>query len=798
MSSGGFKVNGRGPGLAMASTIIGGLFCLVSVSCHDADQSTAPVQVNSGRPSRLDAKQGLTRDDPGLDRPGPGSVTSILDPRLESLLHAADYWRRSRGPERRVIDQVYLVPDVAGFFDAIATWDERTFFPILIDDPAWTLPFLRTFRPARVVRIVVEARTGVAPSAESSAATDLHDLWAAGQRAVARAWTGESVPDGRLPTAHTVPRNLGPTPPGLVLSNAESPMLAGAVALAAGRFQPLVQLDPMSRSASSGEPSGGSRFKTFRDVLSLTEARGFARLIEARAATITGLYDRLGDQCDFLTLAGDWPYRYLNDAEGGIVRGEHALDDLIGRLLETDEGGLAQSRTRWAFTGRLLGNPAASVYRAMCSLFLQPEAAAIWNTYSGGRPWSDYRMTEAARTLGLHWPRSIPLLHRSGADASLAAWHQVFDPVNRFGWIMVNSSGAPRQFSIPGGGGIPADLPRGRPAAVSIIHSFSAADPVDPSTLAGRWLENGAYVYYGAMNEPYLHAFRCPKLVAELVAAEIPLSAALRQGEHEPFSRPWRLVYLGDPLYRFRPDSSHARQDRIAPRAGQIPTTIHGRWTALEITAKPRPLDGRADESARLQWCLTAALGALCQGQDPPKLSNSTERPRVDPADWRSILVKIDRGHIEMRLRPVLDELVTDTLMNVGDEKPLLEWLLSVPPAECGPRVRWAIETIAMSRLFCLAGSRSIASAVDLWDELIRRPWPGPDYRVFLTQFTQRLGALVDADPQPARELYRQRLVEAARFFSLNLDRYRLANLVNEELERLATAPARAADKAAP
>ena len=795
MTSGGYQVNGRGPGPAMTLTTMAGLFALVSVSCHDADQPTAPVQVNSARPYRIDPGKGLMRTDSGANRPLSGLVTSILDPRLESLLRAADQWRQSRGPERTVIDQVYLVPDLASFLDVIATWDERSFFPILIDDPAWTLPFLRTFRPARVVRIVVEARTGRASSEESVTATDPHALWTAAQRAVARAWTGESVADGRLPPAHRVPSNLGPTPPGLVLSNPESPMLAGAVALAAGRFQPLVRLDPITRDSSSGESSVGSRFESFRDVLSLAEARKFAHMIEARAATLTGMYDGLGDHCDFLTLAGDWPYRYSNDAEGGVVRGEHALDDLIGRLLKTNEGGLAHSRSRWAFTGRLLGNPAASVYRAMCSLFLQPDTALLWDTYNAGPIWSDYRMTEAARTLGRLWPRSIHPVHRSGADASLAAWHQVFDPVNRFGWIMVNSSGV-REFSIPGGSGIPADLPRGRPTAVSIIHSFSATDPVDPSTLAGRWLENGAYVYYGAMNEPYLHAFRCPKLVAELAAAEIPLSAVLRQGEHELFGRPWRLVYLGDPLYQFRQDSSGPRQSRVAPRVGQTVISVHGHWTAQEITTKAEPLDHRANEPTRLQWCLTAAIRGLCQKEDSATPGKSPGQPREEPEDWQSILIKIDREQLDPLLRPIFDELATDTLLNAGDQKRLLDWLLHIPLAECSPRIGRTIETVAMSRLSNLAGSQAITPALDLWNELIRRPWPNG--QAFPAQFTQRLGALVDANPRPARELYRQRLIEAKRFLSLNPPRSPRVDLVNDELNRLDAAPPRVTDRVSP
>ena len=41
----------------------------------------------------------------------------------------------------------------------------------------------------------------------------------------------------------------------------------------------------------------------------------------------------------------------------------------------------------------------------------------------------------------------------------------------------------------------------------------------------------GAFVYYGSVNEPYLSAFRQPGLVAELMAAEVPLAAALRQGD---------------------------------------------------------------------------------------------------------------------------------------------------------------------------------------------------------------------------------------------------------------------------
>ncbi len=788
MTRGGFQVSGRGPLPAVVLTTMAGFLALVSMSCQDAEQPTALVHGNSDRPNRIDPGQVLTGAASGANRPAYRLVTSILDPRLGPLLRAAEEWRQSRGPERTVIDQVYLVPDLASFLDVIATWDQCTFFPILIDDPACTLRFLRAFRPARVVRLVAEVGTGRAAAERRVDRTDRQALWTAAQRAVARAWTGKSVPAGQMSSALRVPSKLGPTPPGLVLSNPESPMLAAAVALAAGRFQPLVQLDSMTAYGDPVESPVGPRVKTFRDVLSLAEARGFARAIEAHAATLTGTYTRLGDRCDFLTLAGDWPYRYSNDAEGGVVRGEHALDDLIGRLLETSDAGLADSRSRWAFTGRLLGNPAASVYRAMCSLFLQPDSTVLWDTYTGGGIWSGFRMTEAALTLGRLWPRSIPPVHRSGALASVAAWHQVFDPVNRFGWIMVNSSGMPRQFSIPGGTGIPADLPGGRPAAVAIIHSFSAADPVNPSTIAGRWLENGAYVYYGAMNEPYLHAFRCPELVAALVAAELPLSAALRQGEHEMFGRPWRLVYLGDPLYRFRQDGSGARQSRVGPGVDQTALADRGRWTAHEITTRAQPLDLHANESTRLQWCLTAAIGNCCHDEDAATSGSSPgQSGEQKPEEWLSILVKIDRQQLDPSLRPILDELVTDSLLNAGDQQRLLDWLLRIPPSACTPRVGRILETVAMSRLASLARGQSSTPALDLWDELIRRPWPRD--QTFPAEFTQRLGALVDASPGPAREHYRQRLVAARRFLSPKPQSSPWVNLVNDELKRLDMTP---------
>ena len=234
---------------------------------------------------------------------------------------------------------------------------------------------------------------------------------------------------------------MGPTPPGVVLTSPGSPMLAGAVALAAGRFQPLVRLEPGMWSLD--DPRDAGRVYRLGDVLTLSQAvKRFPRDgSEGRVgSTSRPDYDQLGDDCDFLTLAGDWPYRYHNDVEAAAnaARGIHALDDLIGRNLEGDPEaeGLNASRRRWAYAGRLLGDPAASVARAMGALFLQPACVApvghlrcreplvrVWHLGSGGR--------SASAVLRPGSEQGLP--PRPGPRADLVSWHRVVDPMNRFG-----------------------------------------------------------------------------------------------------------------------------------------------------------------------------------------------------------------------------------------------------------------------------------------------------------------------------------------------------------------------------
>ena len=201
---------------------------------------------------------------PGADTDGPpAGPTRLDDPRLATLRNAAESWRRKTGPKRQVIDQVCLVPNEVAFLEAIAAWDERFFFPILIDEPAWTLPFLRVFRPAKVVRYAGRGQTATARSDGGSlnAPPDLDRRWAGALDAVSHAWSGPSDSQRVLPASDLPPRHVGAIAPGVVLAESNASMLAGAVALAAGRFQPLVRFQVSDAGLRrAGQPARTWRF----------------------------------------------------------------------------------------------------------------------------------------------------------------------------------------------------------------------------------------------------------------------------------------------------------------------------------------------------------------------------------------------------------------------------------------------------------------------------------------------------------------------------------------------------------
>ncbi len=496
------------------------------------------------------------------------------------------------------------------------------------------------------------------------------------------------------PSGEIVPDTHGPTPPSLVVSHPESPSLAGAVALAAGRFQPLVRWESRARRA---------------EVVTEAQARTLCLEIETEISRVTSRYAGIGDPCDFLTLAGDYPDRYLA-VGGGLRAGPASFDDLVGR----DREGLR----RWAMVGRLGGDSPQSVYRAMCALFLQPNSALFFDGYDEkDRDFRPYAMRSSAVKL----PAEIKATVRNGADADLAHWHKVLDPVNRFGLVYVNTSGTTNVFTLPGGIATTADIPPSVPSVVFMNHSFSAADPASPKTLAGAWLSGGAYLYFGAMHEPYIQSFRTPTLVISMLAEGIPIAAAVKMGvdENEVFGGPWRLHLLGDPLFRLDP------REAKAPRwPASKPTSD---WPAYE--AGPRPTGASAGDVALLGWVAKATLVDAATSAPPS-------------ADLESALLGIHREALAANLRLVLDGLRIDALPRSGPRaEALAEALVRIPDAGRSPNVVRALDSWRAATIAAAVERKDFKKALRTWIALSGPNVPG-DYKA---ELTLRVGQLAQA-----------------------------------------------------
>lgn len=562
---------------------------------------------------------------------------SLDDERLKDLRTAAATWTGRRGPQRKVLDQVCLVPDVASFLDALATWDRDQYFPILIDDTELAIRFLRAFRPARIIRIP-----------RASPPLEPYPLWDKAMVAVGRTWAAPGTPEKNCPKGDQLPTGLGRTPPGVVVTEPGSPTLAGALALAAGRFQPLIRWQ-MGRDPNQALP--------------LETAAKLALELEVRVDQLIPQCHGLGDDCDFVTIAGAWPDRYV--IPEGLKKGDNALDDVFGRNLQTG--------ARWAFVGRLTGSAEQSVYEAMCSLFLQPESALLYNAFDETEsPWDQFRTDTATETLA----PALPVERRaSRQDTGLKGWHRGFDPINRHGLLLINSSGGEDNFRAgPGSIGKTADVPMSVPAAIHMIHSFSAFKPADPATIAGRWRANGAFLYFGSMNEPYLQAFRTPQLVANLLTQGIPFSAAVRQLHNEgPFGTPWRLMLLGDPLYRLIPRAE--RPERIGPTG---PTTD---WPAYSDSAAPT---ASASDTDRIRWCLQTALLQAARLEGGPARDA-----------WQTVVLGIEnRESLPPPMRPVYDALLAD-LITLARPEANLPWpdrVKPIAPVLQAPALKRAVE----------------------------------------------------------------------------------------------------------
>ena len=422
---------------------------------------------------------------------------------------------------QRTHNVVVIVPDSKSYIEAIGKWRANHLVPVLIDDGSEQsrediARFVRAFKPLRVVRWSADAAENKAtPNLESFATVDPVLVYSAMGRVFATTTAStklSDILDGWKPVNYN--------PPGIVFTSVNDPAWTAALALAAGRGQALVFLDPaivQNRVNAS---------------MTLEQIGAIAVAIEDAAKSLGGLeWGALGDSIDAITLCVHIPVKYAVNAKELL-----STTDLLGRH------DASQKFERWAWTGQVIGTSSQAAYRAMCSLFLQPSEAWIFDGYKNEPPFDAYDGTVAAVPF-----RAVNIMTRvdDAPDGSSRQWRLRGARVSNAGVVFVGTMGNADFFDLSPGRCRPGDVPfLNVPTIVHMIHSWSAERPTDRDTLAARWLERGAHVYAGSVNEPYLNAFVTPRVLASRLVGGMIFGAAIRAD----IAQPWKITVLGDPL----------------------------------------------------------------------------------------------------------------------------------------------------------------------------------------------------------------------------------------------------------
>jgi hypothetical protein len=421
-----------------------------------------------------------------------------------------------------VVPQVVLVPDEATFVDEIGKWSLQGRWPVLIEDDRFAPLFVRAFKPQRVVR-----RSSVGPLPPPP------ELMVTLDAVVSLAWGGDP---GRSPREAF--EKVGFIPPGAVVTSVGDPAWPAAVALAAGRGQPLLFID--------GDIGGPE------DVLDAAQFTAVKSVLEKALSDGGYPFRGVGDPIETVTIARMMAPR-AKVAQPPALRpalppsaGFGPEDPLatLDLLFRNDDG------SRYAVGGWIFGPSPRAAYMAMCSLFLTREELWFFSGYPKEGFWNAYEVQGPAGKA-----KELGFTTRSwdGEAATMLNWRKLLLGGIGPDVLLMNSSGDPDWFSLGGNDrGRVADLPFLRkPLALGLIHSWSMRRPGDRETVGGRWLERGVYSYFGSVHEPFLGAFVPPTNVVERIAAFAPFLVSCRMLDGE-FGKPWRLVAIGDPLMPVR------------------------------------------------------------------------------------------------------------------------------------------------------------------------------------------------------------------------------------------------------
>lgn len=444
----------------------------------------------------------------------------------------------SSAPAQEQERVVYVVPDLGTYLYAISLWDKDIQFPVFLRGSRFLDIFLRGY-PGAKLKELERKRMGKITEALA-------------YRALYAAWGPETLDDAppKVTRQELTARlkALGVVPQGIVVANVSDAEFPGGFALAAGHRQPLAfYKSPAKRSHILNYRDNSAREATKekirKDVLDLVKEWGYH-------------YEGLGEGIDYITLAVNMPHTYRVEQPETEQKFNPGLSmtDAIGRLtpsglVEADiPGGPRRGEPAvYAYCGQLIeAAPEMALFQAMSSLFAETDKALYFHRWAGRLKFEGVKGYQVLRTK-VH---TITRDERGDPRPTLKEWHRLTDGGHGFDFIHVAAAGGTHKWFD----GTVEDIPEGGPCAVFFAQSGSTANPALTDTLAGRWLLNGAYVYYGAASEPYAAAFNTAQTVARTLAAGGTYGEAFQRKDTLPpqFRKPWRLVYVGDPLARPR------------------------------------------------------------------------------------------------------------------------------------------------------------------------------------------------------------------------------------------------------
>jgi hypothetical protein len=525
-----------------------------------------------------------------LQAPPAPTGQSALTPEQEQAKRIAEMpWfarlgMRSLGIEGKlpVVDRVVLVANEGAYLAEIARWTPKARWPVLIEDDEFAPRFIRAFKPAQVIR-----RPASAAPADDAA------LRAAVDAAIAHAWGGDPA-NGSVAAL----RAIGLVPAGIVGASVKDPAWTAAVALAAGRGQPLVWIE---------EPAGSSS----NDILGATDFAALDAAVRNSFASSGLTWNTLGDDLETFTLCRHAALRVdLPSPAGGRnpqLPKETGPLSLTDALCRNDDG------SRWGFAAQIFGTSTRSAYMAMCSLFLHRTETWMFDGYANrtGGMYAAYSFAQATPVLA---QEGFTMKSWEGSNGTLTSWRSLLPKGIGPDVLFMNSSGNADFFEVETSSNAPStDIPVLRkPMALSMIHSFSLQAPDAAYTVGGRWLDHGVYAYVGSVHEPYLTAFVPPATLIQRLAALTPFLVAGRQWPGDPIAQVWRIATIGDPLMTMPAPKTLA----MLPGRDHAPALVAGEMDLRDSARAALERLKDADPAVTRESCARAMRDLVLAGDD--------------------------------------------------------------------------------------------------------------------------------------------------------------------------------------